>query len=153
MNLVLMSLGPHIFYVPAPGLDTPGFETLSRDSSFSVPSQARLSRDPAMQFTGPGEEVVTIEGRLFPHHFGGLATLEALRLSGRAGKPLDLIRFQPLEQTFQGDVLGKYLIRRLRQQHQKIGVTGFAHKIDFTLELVAYGDDAGTVPDFAFLEA
>lgn len=141
MSRVLMKLGPHIFYVPEPDHDTPNFETVSRDATFNVPAQNRLSRDPAHQFTGPGEDVITVEGRLFPHHFGGEGTLEGIVQSGRAGKPLMLIRCVPIQNGFEGIVVGNFLIRRVRKQHQKIGSTGTAHIIDFTVELVRYGDD------------
>jgi phage protein U len=33
-----------------------------------------LSTEPAMQFTGPGQDLVTVEGRLYPRLFGGLKT-------------------------------------------------------------------------------
>jgi len=141
MSMPLMKLGPHIFYVPNPDIDTPNFESVSRDTNFNIPSQGRLSRDPAHQFTGMGEDVMTIEGRLFPHHFGGEATLHGIIQSGRAGQPLRLVRYYPLQGAHAGIDCGKWLIRRVRKGHSKIGVTGAAHKIDFTLELVAYGDD------------
>jgi phage protein U len=141
MSSKLMMFGPHIWHVPQPGMETPNFETINIDSSFNVPSQGRLTRDPAIQFTGPGEEVILVEGRLFPHIFGGIATLDGLRKTGREGKPHILMRFRPIDDGYEGEPLGKFMIRRLRQNHQKIGYTGIAHKIDFTLELVAYGDD------------
>jgi phage protein U len=171
MSLVLMRLGPHVFYVPYPGLDTPSFQTLSRDSNFTLPSQGRLSRDPAIQFTGPGEDVVVIEGVLWPHHFGGigdpeatedgppqwrLGLIEALRQSGRKGEKLQMVRLIPLNPGYAGEISGPYLIRRVRENQSKIGASGMAHKIDFTVELVAYGDDLinDTSPadgDFTFL--
>jgi uncharacterized protein len=139
---VLMSLGDNAFYSPLPDNDTPGFETIQRDSTYSWVAQGRLSRDPAMQFTGSGEDMIIIEGRLFPHHFGGLSTLEGLRASGRDGKPLPLTRFYAAEnEEFSGVPLGNYVIKRVRQSDSLISSVGVPHKVDFTLELSYYGDD------------
>jgi phage protein U len=153
MASVLMGLGPVspnvqedqiiLFYCPLPNVDTPGFETLQRDSQYTWTSQDRLSRDPAMQFTGPGEDSFVVEGRMFPHHFGGLSTIARLRNAGRAGKPHILARFYPLENPKGGgaEVIGNFVIKRVKTVETKVGRQGIAHKIDFVLELTRYGDD------------
>lgn len=136
-----------LFYVPQKGMDTPNFETIQRDTQYTWTAADRLSRDPAMQFTGPGEDNVSIDGRMFPYHFGGLSTIERLRKAGRAGKPMIMVRFYPLADPsgYGSEVIGNYVIRRVRTQEQKIGVYGIAHKIDFTVELQRYGDDLNQV--------
>jgi len=135
-----------LFYVPVPGNDTPNFETLQRDAQFTWVSNDRLSRDPAMQFTGPGEENISIDGRMYPHHFGGLSTIQRLREAGRAGKPHILARFYPLTGPagYGSEVIGNVVIKRVRTVESKIGSLGIAHKIDFTVELARYGDDLTT---------
>ncbi|MHC2552314.1 phage tail protein [Bradyrhizobium elkanii] len=134
-----------LFYVPLPGVDTPSFDTLQRDSQFTWVSADRLSRDPAMQFVGPGEEQFVVEGKMYPYHFGGLSTLQRLREAGRAGKPMMLGRFYPLTDPvgYSLENLGNFVIKRVRSVESKIGAVGIAHKIDFTLELSRYGDDLG----------
>jgi phage protein U len=136
-----------LFYVPQKGIDTPNFETIQRDVQFTWTSADRLSRDPAMQFTGPGEDNISIDGRMFPYHFGGLSTLERLRKAGRAGKPMILVRFYLLTDSagYGSEVVGNYVIKRVRTSESKIGTIGIAHKIDFTLELQRYGDDLNAV--------
>jgi phage protein U len=138
--------GVILFYVPMPNTDTPGFEQLQRDAQFTWVSNDRLSRDPAMQFTGPGEENIVVEGRMFPYHFGGLSTIQRLREAGRAGKPHILARFYPLTgpSGYGSEVIGNFVIKRVRTVESKIGTIGIAHKIDFTLELARYGDDLAT---------
>lgn len=146
MNLTLMALGNIKFYSPMPGFDTPGFDTVERDSQFSWTQQGRLSRSPAMQFTGSGEDVIVIAGKMFPNQFGGISTLEALRAAGQAGKPLMLQRFYPLEDEagVRGDVIGRFGIKRVRHSEARIGINGVAHKMDFTIELTAFGEDPGS---------
>jgi phage protein U len=136
-----------LFYVPSKGIDTPNFETIQRDAQYTWTSADRLSRDPAMQFTGPGEDNVVIEGRMYPYHFGGLSTLERMRRAGRAGKPMLLVRFYPLTDPagYGSEVIGNYVIRRVRTVESKIGRIGIAHKIDLSLELQRYGDDLAQV--------
>jgi len=83
---------------------------------------------------------------MYPYHFGGISTLDRMRNAGRAGKPMILCRFYPLTDPkgYGTEVIGNYVIRRVRTVEQKIGAVGIAHKIDFTLELTRYGDDLGT---------
>jgi phage protein U len=137
-----------LFYVPMPGEDTPGFETLQRDAQYTWVSNDRLSRNPAMQFTGPGEENIVIEGRMYPYHFGGLSTVNRLRQAGKSGKPYLLMRFYPLSEPkgYAGEALGNFVIKRVRTVESKIGTINIAHKIDFTLELTRYGDDVDAGP-------
>jgi uncharacterized protein len=162
MAFVLMGLGSLaptenddgviLFYIPQPKVDTPSFETLQRDTQFTWVNADRLSRDPAMQFVGPGEENISVDGKMYPYHFGGLSTIAKLRAAGRAGKPHLLARFYPLDNKGYGaESLGNFVIKRVRTIEHKIGAIGVAHKIDFTLELAKYGDDVnGTAaPAFA----
>lgn len=152
MAFALMGLGPHKFYIPALHEDTPNFQSINRDTSYSWTAQPRLGRDLAMQFTGPSEDVISVEGVLYPFMFGGVKTIAALRESGRAGKPLDLVRYygfsDPSEKSnsampsvMMGSVLGKYVIRRVRTAETKIGSIGAANKIEFTIELAFFGED------------
>ncbi|MEN3238551.1 phage tail protein [Methylobacterium ajmalii] len=143
MPTALMSLGTNKFYVPLPDYDTPGFETLMRDTTYTWVPQGRLNKPLAMQYTGPGDDVVVLSGRLFPHQFGGISTIANLRNAGKAGKPLLLLRYYELSTPsgMAGDVLGNYVIRRVRTLENKIGTSGMAHKIEFELELSAYSPD------------
>lgn len=158
MAIALMSLGQNVFYVPMVEVETPGYETLQRDTSFSWIPQGRLNAPLALQFTGPGQDMIVIEGRLWPEFFGGIQTLAALRAAGAAGKPLPLIRYHPVQdantgkllQGIQADVIGDFVIMRVRSQDKHIGSSGTPRMIEFALELQAYGNDtplaSGTGP-------
>jgi phage protein U len=147
-NQNLMSIGKHFFYSPRPGEATPGFQTIDRDSNFSWPQQNRLSRAPAMQFTGPGADLIQIEGRLFPGIFGGLKTMDNLKKAGDEGKPLMLTRYYILEATddgqaaqYVGERVGMFAITRLRKRELKIGGDGLPVYMEFSLELSLFGED------------
>ena len=78
--------------------------------------------------------------------------VDAMRESGSAGKILTLMRFHPLIDPagMAGIIVGRYGIKRVRTSDQKIGATGVAHKIDFTVELVKYGEDNARSQDLFF---
>lgn len=148
MPVALMSLGQHVFYTPMLGVESPGFEALQRDSSFTWVPQGRLNAPLAMQYTGPGQDIVIIEGRLFPSFFGGAQTLDALRAAGAEGKSLTLLRYFPLHdsdgkqiQGMQAMVLGEFAIVRVRAGEKRINSAGAPEQIEFSLELAAYGND------------
>lgn len=144
----LMALGKHVFYTPAEGVDAIGFENLQRDSSYSWIPQGRLNAPVAMQYTGPGQDVLVIEGRLFPHFFGGLKTLNDLRAAGVAGKPLTLTRFYPIRSASNviegivSEVLGTFVIQRVRSGEKNISSANVASHVDFQIEICAYGNDS-----------
>lgn len=154
MAEALMSLGPVKFFSPMPNRDTPNFDVQEIDSNFTWIAQGRLSRDPAMQFTGPGEEIISIEGRLYPQYFGGIGTLKTLRLYGRLGKPMTLVRYTPLDgpNDLMGENFGRFALRRVRRTDRHIGSLGVANRIDFVVELSAFGEDPEGQSRFLFVD-
>ena len=143
MTQHLMSLGEHWFYSPRPGVATPGFQSVTHEETFTWAAQPRLSRRDAMQFTGIGEELFSIEGRLIPHMFGGLITLNNISASGRAGTILPLFRYYRLEETnrYGNTYLGDFGLRRLRRHELKVGGHGLPSLLEFSMDLVRIGDD------------
>jgi phage protein U len=146
----LLSIGKNFFYSPKPGEETPNYQALTRDLNWTWTAQPRLSRENANQFTGIGEKRAIVEGRLYPHIFGGLKTLDAIEATGDEGKPVPLIRYfrftNPVE--YIGELVGLYGIARLRRQETKINSGNVPMAVDFTLELIQFGEDsASTSPD------
>lgn len=143
----LISLGSIVFESPTLGGDALGFETLQEEFNGGWVSQGRLSRDPAMQFTGPGAQTFTLAGRVYPKIFGGLNTIEQIKTAIRAGKPLSLIRYNVTQTSTTGlTVTGnvsqnQYVILKLGRAEQKIAPDGSPHRVDFQLDLQLYGDD------------
>lgn len=80
-------------------LDTAAFDSLRRSTKFRWASQERLSRRPAQQGVGMGDEKITLKGQIFPGFKGGLKQLNTLRSIGGRLQPLTLT-------TGYGDVLG-----------------------------------------------
>ena len=115
-------------------LDTAAFEELSRTTDFRWAAQERLTRRPAQQAIGMGEERIKLKGSIYPGFKGGLKQLDTLRSIGAQLQPLGLT-------TGYGDVLGNWCLKSLEEEQGAFLQGGIPRKQAFTLEFVRYGDD------------
>jgi phage protein U len=119
-------------------LDTAAFDELSRSSEFRWASQERLSRRPAQQAVGMGEEKLTLKGTIYPGFKGGLKQLDTLRAIGARLQPLTLT-------TGYGEVIGTWCLKTINDEQGAFLHGGIPRKQGFTLEFVRYGDDMQNV--------
>jgi phage protein U len=119
-------------------LDTAAFDELRRSTEFRWASQERLSRRPAQQAVGMGDEQITLKGAIIPGLKGGLKQLDTLRTLGAQLQPLTLT-------TGYGDVLGTWCLKSLEEEQSALMQGGIPRKQGFTLEFVRYGDDMQNV--------
>ena len=119
-------------------LDTAAFDELRRSTEFRWASQERLSRRPAQQAVGMGDEKITLKGVIFPGFKGGLKQLDTLRAIGAKLEPLSLV-------TGYGDVLGNWCLKSIEEEQSALMQGGIPRKQGFTLEFVRYGDDMQNV--------
>ena len=115
-------------------LDTAAFDELKRSSEYRWASQERLSRRPAQQAVGMGEERITLTGAIFGGFKGGIKQLDTLRSIGAQLQPLGLT-------TGYGDVLGNWCLKNIEEEQSALLQGGIPRKQGFTLEFVRYGDD------------
>ncbi|NWA67706.1 phage tail protein [Pseudomonas reactans] len=115
-------------------LDTAAFDELRRQTEFRWASQERLSRRPAQQAVGMGEEKLSLKGTIFPAFKGGLKQLDTLRSIGAQLLPLNLT-------TGYGVVLGTWCLRSLEEEQGALLAGGIPRKQTFSLEFTRYGDD------------
>ena len=115
-------------------LDTAAFDELKRSSEYRWASQERLSRRPAQQAVGMGEERITLTGAIFGGFKGGIKQLDTLRSIGAQLQPLGLT-------TGYGDVLGNWCLKNIEEEQSALLQGGIPRKQAFTLEFVRYGDD------------
>lgn len=115
-------------------LDTAAFDELRRSTEFRWASQERLSRRPAQQGVGMGDEKITLKGAIFPGLKAGLKQLDTLRAIGAKLQPLTLT-------TGYGDVLGTWCLKSLEEEQSALMQGGIPRRQGFTLEFVRYGDD------------
>ncbi len=119
-------------------LDTAAFDELRRQTEFRWASQERLSRRPAQQGVGMGEEKLSLKGAIFPTFKGGLKQLDTLRTIGAKLLPLNLT-------TGYGFVLGTWCLRSLEEEQGALLAGGIPRKQTFSLEFTRYGDDMQNV--------
>jgi phage protein U len=119
-------------------LDTVAFDELRRSTEFRWASQERLSRRPAQQGVGIGEEKITLKGAIFPGFKAGLKQLDTLRTIGAQLKPLTLT-------TGYGEVLGTWCLKSIEEEQSALMAGGIPRKQGFTLEFARYGDDMQNV--------
>jgi phage protein U len=115
-------------------LDTAAFDELRRSTKFRWASQERLSRRPAQQGVGIGDEKITLKGVILPGLKGGLKQLDTLRMMGGKLQPLTMT-------TGYGDVLGTWCLENVDEEQSALMQGGIPRKQAFTLEFVRYGDD------------
>lgn len=134
MARVMMALGEFRF-----SIGTAAYQSLTRSASFRWSAQERIGRAPALQFMGPGEETIQLEGAIFPQYRGGAGQVEAMRIMAGKGEPLTLV-------DGRGRYWGSYVIRQVGEAGSAFLDDGAARKIEFSLELARYGDDDGATP-------
>ena len=126
----MMALGDFRF-----SLQTAAYQTLKRTAEYRWPSQARVGREPALQYTGPGSETVQLNGEIYPQFRGGLDQVQKMRKLAGNGKPLLLT-------DGEGNYWGKWCIARVEEEQSIFTGPGLPRKISFNLDLQAYGNDA-----------
>ncbi|MBR3371162.1 MAG: phage tail protein [Rhodobacteraceae bacterium] len=126
---VLMGLGAFRF-----GVTGGSYQSLRRTAEYRWASQDRLGRDPALQFTGPGNEEITLEGTIHPHFRGGLRQIEFMRQAARTGEPMMLV-------DGLGFVFRRWAIMSVEETRTVLMADGAPRQIDFRISLRAYGED------------
>lgn len=127
---MMMALGLFVF-----GLHTVPYQQLQRQMSWRHPSVSRVGGRPARQFTGPGDDVITLSGVLYPEITGGKVSLAALQSMAADGKAWPL-----LEGT--GVYYGLFVIEEISQTDSLFFSDGAPRKIEFSMRLVRVDDDA-----------
>lgn len=122
-----MALGPFMFR--AHGF---GYTGVGRSLDTSWAELETVGRLNALQWTGPRSEAVTISGVLFPQEFGGLTTLEGVRLAARNGLPLMLV-------SLGGLVFGSHAVQSITEDRAFHDRYGTPRRNAYTIEVKRIG--------------
>jgi phage protein U len=125
---VMMMLGGFKF-----SLNTAVFQEFERRTSYAWPAQERVGQYAALQYTGPGDDRVTLPGVIFPDWRGGAGQIDELRALASQGRPLQLI-------TAAGDILGEWVIDAVDERASVFKTDGTPRKQEFVVSLKKYGD-------------
>lgn len=119
----LMTLGMFLF-----GLDQLAYSEMQQRISWRHEKSDRFMARAASQFTGPGDDVITLPGTLVPEVAGSFTALETLIAMADTGDAWPLV-------DGLGRVLGQYRINSLDRTSRAIMAGGIPRVIDFSIEL------------------
>ncbi len=132
---VLLSLGEYQF-----SMSTAAHDDMQRKASYRWSSQARLTREPAMQYLGMGKTTIGLKGSIYPGFRGGLTQIDDMKKEAEKGEPLTLV-------DGRGNNLGRFCIKEISDTEKNFIGPGAPRRIDFSLSLEAYGEDAKSTGD------
>lgn len=134
----ILNLGGALFSV-----STAALNSLARQSSFSWVTKERINRRPALEYTGRGEESISLEGHIYPHFepYGngqvvGIRQLDKFYQMAEQGVPFDLV-------TGDGRALGLFCILSIHEEQAVFFDNGAFRSQAFSMELAYYAEDDG----------
>ncbi|SDE41965.1 phage tail protein [Paraburkholderia lycopersici] len=126
---MLASLDQFVF-----GLSTAAYTELQRRTSWKHPSTSRVGGRAARQFTGPGDDSITLTGLVAPDNkIGTLDSLAELRKMADAGEAYVLV-------DGAGNVYGAFVIEGLDEAQTFQQKDGTPRRVEFTLNLMRVDD-------------
>ncbi len=134
-NRIMLTLGDFKFE-----MHTLAYQKLALSQGYRWTEQARITRDPALQYLGREVATIEINGILHPSSLirGRLSHIESLRALADKGKPQLLV-------DGLGRVWGKWVIVEVKDDRSIFTDDGQAREIAFSLTLKSYGDDGVAV--------
>ena len=131
MSDVMLTLGTISFSVSGAA-----YQTLARATRFRLTAHERVGNQVAYQYTGPGEDSITLSGVIMPTYRGRPGALDDLRGMAAAGE-------SRLLTSGTGGGLGRWVIDEVTEERSGLFSRGEPRKIDFTVKL-RRDDDAPT---------
>lgn len=114
------------------------FETMSRTRKFDWQSQPRLMRRPALQFTGIGDESLTISGSWYKELTPNNEKIgDYLALQGKLRIPLPILFVKPKSAKF----MGLWALTDIKENNSFLDYEHEWQKVGYSLTLKQYGLD------------
>ena len=126
---VMLGLGEFRFEIA-----TAAYQKFTHNQSWRWPEQARINRDPALQFVGRNVGEIELDGVIYPSFKGGLGQIEAMRTLANAGRPQQLV-------DGLGRIWGAWVITEIGDTRTVFADDGQPRKLEFRIKLKAYGED------------
>lgn len=128
---MMMALDQFVF-----GLQTAPYQELQRRQSWKHRKTSRVGVRDASQYTGPGDDTITLTGALAPvEGFGKLSAMKDLSNMGDQGDAYVLV-------DALGQVYGAYVIEGLDETQRFHTSQGIPRTVEFTLTLTRVEDSA-----------
>lgn len=119
-------------------IDTRPFsiDDMQRTASADIASKALIGAFPAKEFTGEGDDEITLSGQLLPTKTGGLDELEAAHEMRRSGAKFPLMRGDGIR-------MGWFAITRITESHTDLTRNGVGFVVKHTIVMTKVQPDAG----------
>lgn len=121
---MLLALGLFVF-----SINTLAFDELSRRATWRHASSTRVGTRDATQFTGPGEETISLPGTVFAEIADGEVSVDELRRMASSGDAWSLV-------DGRGYVYGAFVITTIDDRRSAFWPDGTPRQIDFSIELL-----------------
>ena len=125
---VMIKLGAYLF-----SLDTAAYQQLSRATAYRWQALERVNQLATLQFTGPGEDSISLNGVILPTFRGGLGQLDAMRAEAAKGEPLLMV-------DGRGYVHGRWVILSVNETQKTFERGGVPLQIEFSIRLRKYDE-------------
>lgn len=139
-EVVMLQLGGYQF-----GINTAAYQELTRAASWTWAPQERFGQMPGQQYTGPGEETISLPGLIFPEWRGGFGQVAQMRALAAEAKPLPLV-------DGAGASMGRWVIVRVDETQSTFAAAGAPRRVEFTIELRRFPDEPPAAPAEAATE-
>jgi phage protein U len=111
------------------------YQEMHRSAEYRWPSQDRFGQLPALQFIGPGEEIISLPGIIYPEWRGSPNAMATLRAMAAKGQPQMMM-------DAGGRIYGRWVIVQVDETRSIFAGFGVPRKIEFVLTLKRYdGED------------
>jgi len=120
---MMMALGMFVFSLP-----TLAYQELQRQTEWKHPGSPRVGTRDAHQYTGKGDDTITLTGWVAPELTGSLYSLDALRLMADTGKSWILIQGT-------GRIYGSFVITNMTEDRSMLTQSGDADRVGFSISL------------------
>lgn len=138
----MLQLGDYKFEIA-----TAAYQQLEVKDAAKWAEQARIGREPALQWVGQEASTITLNGVVYPAFNGSMAAgIEPLLAMMREGTPYHMV-------AGTGSVLGQWALVDVTTTRSYFLDDGRARKIEFTLSLKSYGPDEGAAGQAPHLAA
>lgn len=127
---MLMALHQFVFE-----LATIPYQQLQRSRAWRHPANPRVGKRPSRQFIGPGDDIIKLEGTLYPELTGGRVSMMTLTDMADTGDAWPLL-------DGSGIYYGLWIIESVEETHRLFFSDGAARKIDFSIKLTRVDDGA-----------
>lgn len=128
---MILALGMFLFSLPTLLPDE-----MQRRGEWRFPGNPRVGARDAYQFTGPGEERISLNGAAIAQLQDGRASLDDLWDMADTGLAWALI-------DGSGRVHGNFVITGIEEGTRDLDANGVARRIDFRIDLLMVDDDGG----------